>query len=128
MSFVRSRRLAGVLTVAMAAGVGIAGTSSPSLAGPKGLLMDIQILSFNDFHGNLEAPSGSSATIVTGHALSTSTTGVVSAVNVNATAGGESTPVCTVQWSGSDMRTAEMAIRTHAPRPSRCPLLLGNGP
>jgi len=47
MSFVRSRRLVGVLTVAMAAGVGIAGTSSPSMAGPKGPLMDIQILSFN---------------------------------------------------------------------------------
>ena len=55
MSFVRSRRLVGVLTVAMAAGVGIAGTSSPSMAGPNGPLMDIQILSFNDFHGNLLA-------------------------------------------------------------------------
>ena len=89
MSFVRSRRLVGVLTVAMAAGVGIAGTSSPSMAGPKGPLMDIQILSFNDFHGNLEPPSGSSANVVTGHALSTDAkTGVVSAVNVNTAAGG----------------------------------------
>jgi len=69
MSFVRSRRLVGVLTVAMAAGVGMAGTSSPSMAGPKGPLMDIQILSFNDFHGNLEPPSSSSGRIVSGHAL-----------------------------------------------------------
>lgn len=82
MSFVRSRRLVGVLTVAMAAGVGIAGTSSPSMAGPQGPLMDIQILSFNDFHGNLEGPSGSSARLVTGHELVTDAkTGVVSAVD-----------------------------------------------
>jgi len=72
----------------MAAGVGIAGTSSPSMAGPKGPLMDIQILSFNDFHGNLEPPSGSGANIVTDHALSTSTAGVTTAVNVNTVAGG----------------------------------------
>jgi len=31
--------------------------------------MDIQILSFNDFHGNLDAPSGSSGRIVTDHQL-----------------------------------------------------------
>ncbi|NMM33412.1 MAG: bifunctional metallophosphatase/5'-nucleotidase [Phycicoccus sp.] len=67
MSFVRSRRLVGVLAVAMAAGVGIAGSSSPSMAGPKGSTLDIQILSFNDFHGNLEAPSGSSARVTIGH-------------------------------------------------------------
>ena len=77
MSFVRSRRLVGVLTVAMAAGVGIAGTSSPSMAGPEGPLMDIQILSFNDFHGNLEGPSGSSARLVTDHALNATATGAV---------------------------------------------------
>lgn len=77
MSFVRSRRLVGVLTVAMAAGVGIAGTSSPSMAGPKGPLMDIQILSFNDFHGNLEGPAGSSARLVTDHALNAAGTAAV---------------------------------------------------
>ena len=87
MSFVRSRRLVGVLTVAMAAGVGIAGTSSPSMAGPKGPLMDIQILSFNDFHGNLEPiPStSSSGRIVTGHALNATGT---AAIDVNTPAGG----------------------------------------
>jgi len=89
MSFSRSRRLGGVFAVTLVAGIGIAATSSPSMAGPKGPLMDIQILSFNDFHGNLKPPAGSSSTIVTDHALSTDkTTGVVSAINVNATAGG----------------------------------------
>jgi len=34
-------------------------------------LMPIQLLSFNDFHGNLEPPTGSSARNVTGHALGT---------------------------------------------------------
>jgi len=87
MSFARTRRLGGVLTVALAAGVGIAGTSSPSMAGPEGPLMDIQILSFNDLHGNLESPSGSGANIVTDHALSTSA-GVTTAINVNTVAGG----------------------------------------
>ena len=102
MSFVRSRRLVGVLTVAMAAGVGIAGTSSPSMAGPNGPTMDIQILSFNDFHGNLEAPTGSSANIVTGHALSTNAlTGVVSAVNVNTVAGG-------VEYLATHLRSARV--------------------
>jgi 5'-nucleotidase len=88
MSFARTRRLGGVLAVTLAAGVGVAVTSTPSEAAPKGPQMDIQILSFNDFHGNLEAPTGSSANIVTGHALSTSTAGVVTAVNVNTVAGG----------------------------------------
>ena len=31
--------------------------------------MDIQLLSFNDFHGNLEPPTGSSGRLVTGHTL-----------------------------------------------------------
>jgi 5'-nucleotidase len=70
--------------VAMAAGVGIAGTSSPSMAGPKGPLMDIQILSFNDFHGNLEAPTGSSARLVTGHALNAAGTAAVDLTYENA--------------------------------------------
>ena len=90
MSFARSRRLGGVLAVALATGAGVAATSSPSMAGPKGPLMDIQILSFNDFHGNLEpVPStSSSGRIVSGHALSTNAAGVVSAVDVSTAAGG----------------------------------------
>jgi len=35
--------------------------------------MDIQILSFNDFHGNLEAPTGSSGRVITGHAIDPTT-------------------------------------------------------
>jgi 5'-nucleotidase len=89
MSISRSRRVGGVLAVALVAGFGVAATSSPALANHKGPLMDIQILSFNDFHGNLEAPGGSSGSVVTDHALSTDAkTGVVSAVNVNTVAGG----------------------------------------
>ena len=33
--------------------------------------MDIQILSFNDFHGNLEPPAGSSGRLVVDHYLDT---------------------------------------------------------
>ena len=71
MSFARTRRLGGVLAVALAASTGVAATSSPSMAGPSGPFMDIQILSFNDFHGNLEPPAvgSSSARVVTGYAL-----------------------------------------------------------
>jgi len=68
----------------MAAGVGIAGTSSPSMAGPKGPLMNIQILSFNDFHGNLEAPAGSSARVVIGHKLNPTGTAAVDVNLLNA--------------------------------------------
>ena len=44
MSFPRTRRLGGVLAVALAASAGVAATSSPSMAGPRGPFMDIQIL------------------------------------------------------------------------------------
>ncbi|WP_076261763.1 bifunctional metallophosphatase/5'-nucleotidase [Intrasporangium flavum] len=70
------------------AGVGIAGIcaaalAAPALAAPSAAAPDapgktqfkIQILSFNDFHGNLEPPSGSSGRIQTGPA-STQTTDV----------------------------------------------------
>lgn len=75
----RTRRLAGatiagVAALAMAAAPSFAGDgnhgngkggqhASPKAAGP---LLDIQLLSFNDFHGNLEAPSGSSGRVVVG--------------------------------------------------------------
>ena len=36
---------------------------------PTAPTMDIQILSFNDFHGNLEPPTGSSGRLVTDHCL-----------------------------------------------------------
>ena len=57
MSTARTRRLTGVLAVVLAAGTGVATTSGISSAHPRDKTLDIQILSFNDFHGNLEAPS-----------------------------------------------------------------------
>jgi 5'-nucleotidase len=74
----RTRRLtgaaiAGVCSLAMIAAPAFAGNdkandngkanASSKAAGP---LLDIQLLSFNDFHGNLEPPSGSSGRIQTG--------------------------------------------------------------
>jgi len=70
------------------------------MANHKGPLMDIQILSFNDFHGNLEPPSGSSARIVTDHALST-TNGVIKAVDVTTDAGG-------VEYLATHLRNARV--------------------
>ncbi|HEX2896389.1 MAG TPA: bifunctional metallophosphatase/5'-nucleotidase [Marmoricola sp.] len=91
------RRLLGALTATLVALSGVAATQAASDAkAPSGShtarqpaaekqlvasiplrkkhkrhhrLMKIQLLSFNDFHGNLEPPSGSSGSIVTGHAL-----------------------------------------------------------
>jgi 5'-nucleotidase len=108
MSFVRSRRLVGVLTVAMAAGVGIAGTSSPSMAGPKGPLMDIQILSFNDFHGNLEPPSGSSARVVIGHKLNATGTGAVDVNLVNVVDGKDVDVAGGVEYLATHLRNARV--------------------
>jgi len=88
MSLSRARRLTGVLAAVLATGTGLVMTGGISQAAPHGSTMNIQILSFNDFHGNLKPPAGSSSTIVTDHALSTDAAGVTSAINVNATAGG----------------------------------------
>ncbi len=46
-----------------------AATSTTAQAAKNGPTIDIQLLSFNDFHGNLEPPTGSSARLVTGHTL-----------------------------------------------------------
>jgi 5'-nucleotidase len=73
MSISRSRRVGGVLAVALVASFGVAATSSPAMANHKGPLTDIQILSFNDFHGNLEAPSGSSARLIVDHKIDPAT-------------------------------------------------------
>jgi 2',3'-cyclic-nucleotide 2'-phosphodiesterase (5'-nucleotidase family) len=48
---------------------------------------DIQILSFNDFHGNLEAPSGSSGRLTTGY-TETEAKGLFSATPTTVDAGG----------------------------------------
>lgn len=68
------RRLAGALAAATCALTAVA--TLPATAGPGGKpgrpadhFMDIQILSFNDFHGNLEPPSGSSGRVVVDHAI-----------------------------------------------------------
>lgn len=42
-----------------------------------GRFTDLQILSFNDFHGNLEAPAGSSGRVITGHHVDAATGKVV---------------------------------------------------
>ena len=81
MSTTRTRRLTGVLAVVLAAGTGVAVTSGTSSAHPRDKTVDVQILSFNDFHGNLDAPSGSGGRIVTDHAL---VSGKVTDVTVDA--------------------------------------------
>ena len=73
MSVRSLRRPLGVLAVGVTALVTAATLGSPSDAAVQGhkpkppRMQQIQILSFNDFHGNLEKPSGSSGRIVTGH-------------------------------------------------------------
>ena len=88
MSFSRVRRLTGVLAAVMVASAGVvaAGTAGgASQAGRNGSTMNIQVLSFNDFHGNLEPPTGSGGRVVTDHALDPVTR---LPVNVNTDAGG----------------------------------------
>ncbi|MCH8613423.1 hypothetical protein [Arsenicicoccus dermatophilus] len=51
----------------------------------KGKLVDLQVLGFNDFHGNLEAPAGSSGRVVVDHRIDP-TAG--KAVDVTVDAGG----------------------------------------
>lgn len=69
MTSLRTRRLSGVVAVAALAAAGAAFTSGSSSAAPTGPTMDIQLLSFNDFHGNLESPSGSSGRVVVDHRI-----------------------------------------------------------
>src|SRR5450631_4631392 len=86
MSLLRARRLTGVMAVVLATGTGVLMTPGISQADSHGRnTMNIQVLSFNDFHGNLEPPAGSSGRIVTDYALNTAGTAPVA---VNADAGG----------------------------------------
>ena len=77
MSFASPRRLRtrllGGVAVGACALAGVAATSGTSEAA-NGPTMDIQILSFNDFHGNLEPPAGSSGRLVVDHRLDTTVT------------------------------------------------------
>ena len=67
------RRLIGALSVGAVALAGVTATSGTSEAHRGGRTVDVQILSVNDFHGNLEPPSGSSGRVVTGHRLDPAT-------------------------------------------------------
>ena len=67
------RRILGAIAAGACVLAGVA-TMQPATAADRngtrhGRLMDLQILSFNDFHGNLEPPGGSSGRLVTGHHL-----------------------------------------------------------
>jgi 5'-nucleotidase len=74
MSSPSRRRLVGAIAAAglalttVSATQGIADAKQDKqAASAQGPLMDLQILSFNDFHGNLEPPTGSSGRLVTDH-------------------------------------------------------------
>ncbi|MEP7034746.1 MAG: bifunctional metallophosphatase/5'-nucleotidase [Actinomycetota bacterium] len=69
MSLSRSRRVTGVLAAVLAGATGVVMTGGASQAAPNGPLVKIQVLSFNDFHGNLEPPTSSSGRITTGYTL-----------------------------------------------------------
>ena len=70
-------------TVAVAAALvttlatGYSATSTHGDAHQRGRQINIQLLSFNDFHGNLEPPSGSSGRITIGHQLNAAGTAAV---------------------------------------------------
>jgi 5'-nucleotidase len=85
MSLSRARHLTGVMAVVLATGTGVLMTPGISQAGSHGHTMNIQVLSFNDFHGNLEPPAGSSGRVVTDYALNAAGTAPVA---VTADAGG----------------------------------------
>ncbi|HEX3004748.1 MAG TPA: metallophosphoesterase, partial [Angustibacter sp.] len=85
MTTPRSRRLARALAVTSAAALAVTMSSGSALAGgydhgrghghghghgkptPRPPFTQIQLLSFNDFHGNLEAPGGSGGRLTTGY-------------------------------------------------------------
>lgn len=69
MKRIPRRVLAGATVPALAV-VGAMVATTPSQAAPNGPTMQIQLLSFNDFHGNLEPPAGSNGRLVSGHTLS----------------------------------------------------------
>lgn len=71
-----TRRITLRVAAALGAVVAAAAAAVPAAqasGGSAGGLVDIQLLSFNDFHGNLQPPTGSSGSLVTGHHLDTAT-------------------------------------------------------
>ncbi|HEY6934503.1 MAG TPA: bifunctional metallophosphatase/5'-nucleotidase [Marmoricola sp.] len=72
MSTTLRRRLVGAMAAGACALAGLASMQPASAAAhghgtQQDRYMDLQLLSFNDFHGNLEPPTGSSGRLVTGH-------------------------------------------------------------
>src|SRR3954467_9742734 len=92
MTSSRTRRVSSVVAVAALAATGAAFTGGTSSAAANGPTIDIQLLSFNDFHGNLEPPAGSSGRVVTGHVADTADADkdatAPEPVDVNTNAGG----------------------------------------
>ena len=76
----RARLAGGAVIAAAAVAVALVGTGSAATAAPggkntpNGPTIDIQLLSFNDFHGNLEPPAGSGGRLVIGHTRPVRTT------------------------------------------------------
>ena len=98
MSLLRARRATGVLAAVLAGATGVVMTGGTSQAAPNGPTIKIQILSFNDFHGNLEPPGGSSGRVVIDHRIDPVT---LKAVDVTKDAGG-------VEYLATHLRTARM--------------------
>jgi 5'-nucleotidase len=71
MTSARTRRLTGALAVTALSVTGVALGSSTATAAKPGPTLDIQLLSFNDFHGNLEPPAGSGGRIIVDHFVDT---------------------------------------------------------
>ena len=98
MSLSRTRRVTGVLAAVMAGATGVVMTGGASQAAPNGPTIKIQILSFNDFHGNLEPPAGSSGRVVIDHKIDPVS---LKAVDVTADAGG-------VEYLATHLRNARI--------------------
>ncbi len=82
----RHRRATGAMALVAAAATGLTVASTAPASGQpqaaaKATRFDVQLLSFNDFHGNLEPPSGSSGVSVVDHRIS-ATTGLPEDVTV----------------------------------------------
>ncbi|MGN6302887.1 MAG: hypothetical protein ACTHN8_17530, partial [Angustibacter sp.] len=100
MTTPRTRRLARALAVTSAAALAVTMSSGSALAGGYGHghghgkpkpkpFTQIQLLSFNDFHGNLEAPGGSGGRLTTGYTeVQDPKTGLYSASAQTVDAGG----------------------------------------
>lgn len=84
-----------VLAVTAAAAVALALSAGTAAAGPtkakpgkQAKSTQIQLLSFNDFHGNLEPPTGSGGRVTTGYTETRSAAGPFVATPTNVDAGG----------------------------------------